>query len=47
MKKGKTECVLFRTHQTLVKAEKVCISLNGKEISESDSYEDLGVIMDN
>ena len=46
LKKTKTEFVLFGTHQKLAKSEEVSILLNDKEISESDSYEYLGVAMD-
>ena len=45
-KKTKTEFVLFGTHQKLGKSEKVSVSLNDDLISESDSYEYLGVTMD-
>ncbi len=46
LKKTKTEFVLFGTHQKLTKSEKVSISLNDDLVSESDSYEYLGVTMD-
>ena len=46
MKKAKTEFGLYGTHQKLAKAEEINISVNGKVISQSESYEYLGVTID-
>ena len=46
MKKAETQFVLYGTHQKLAKAKKINISLNGKMISQSESYEYLGATID-
>ena len=46
LKKSKTECVLFGTHKKTVRSENFVIKMNGTQITESHSYEYLGVIMD-
>ena len=46
MKKAKTEFVLYGTHKNLAKAEEINIYVNGKVISQSESYEYLGVTID-
>ena len=42
LKKTKTECVLFGTHQKSCKAKSMEIKMNGIDITESLSYEYLG-----
>lgn len=46
LKKTKTECVLFGTHQRTSKSKSMEIQMNGQKITESQTYEYLGVIMD-
>lgn len=46
LKKSKTECVLFGTDKKAARSENFLIKMNGAQITESHSYEYLGVIMD-
>ena len=46
IKKTKTECVLFGTHQKKSKAKPMEIKMHGVDVVESSTYEYLGVTMD-
>ena len=46
LKKSKTECVLYRTHQKTSKSAAFEVKLNGLKIAESAAYKYLGVVMD-
>jgi hypothetical protein len=46
LKKTKTECILFGTHQKTSKAKSMEIKINGVDVTESKFYEYLGVTMD-
>ena len=46
LKKTKTECVLFGTHQRTSKAKPIEIKMHGVDVVESSTYEYLGVTMD-
>ena len=47
LKRTKTECVLFGTSQRTSKSTPLEIKMNGQSITESKSYEYLGVTLDN
>ena len=46
LKKTKTECVLFGTHQKTSKAKPMEIKIHGVDVVESSTYEYSGVTMD-
>ena len=46
LKKAKTQCVLFGTHQRTSKAKSMEIKMNGVDVTESTFYEYLDVTMD-
>ena len=46
LKKSKTECVLYGTHQKTSKSTAFEIKFNGLKIAESAAYKYLGVMMD-
>ena len=45
-KKGKTDFVLFGTHQKLRRMERISVIVNHTPVNEADSYEYLGVRLD-
>ena len=46
LKRTKTECVRFGTSQRTSKSSSLEIKMNGKSVTESKSYENLGVTLD-
>ena len=45
-KKSKTEFIFFGSHQKLAKNSTVYITMNGREIIETENYKYLGVTLD-
>ena len=46
LKKSKTECVLYGTHQKMLGVSRFEVKLHGMNITLSTSYNYLGVLMD-